>query len=65
MPQSTNLSLITAGDRYCVATKGWLTLQGGWLWRLKDHIDRAFMHKCGEATDRCTRLVTFVPDLFE
>jgi len=48
VPQSTWLSLITTGDKYCVGTKGWIGLQGAWLWSLKDYIDRAFMRKYGE-----------------
>ena len=33
------------GDKYCVATKGWLALEGAWLWGVKDGIDRGFMRK--------------------
>lgn len=42
-PQRSALSLITTGSRSCVATRGWLSLQGDWLWLWKDHIDRTFM----------------------
>lgn len=46
IPQSTNLALITAGDKYCVGVKGrWLGAKGAWLWNWKDHIDRKFMDK--------------------
>lgn len=47
MPQSTFLSLISAGGQYAVGTKGWLAFEGGWAWRLKDYIDRGFMAKYG------------------
>ncbi|KAF5839251.1 hypothetical protein DUNSADRAFT_1285 [Dunaliella salina] len=48
VPQKSWLSLVTTGDKYCVGTKGWIGLQGAWLWTLKDYIDRAFMRKYGE-----------------
>ncbi|KAL3145556.1 hypothetical protein ABBQ32_003381 [Trebouxia sp. C0010 RCD-2024] len=42
-PQTSWLSLITSGSKYAVATKGWLCLEGAWLWPVKDYIDRKFM----------------------
>eukprot|EP00051_Salpingoeca_urceolata_P020995 m.322524 g.322524 ORF g.322524 m.322524 type:complete len:889 (-) comp19715_c0_seq25:260-2926(-) len=43
-PQSVFLGLIGTGDpAVCVASKGQLALQGGWLWGLKDWIDRKWM----------------------
>lgn len=45
IPQSTYLSLISTGDKHCVAHKGWFTWQGSTLWKLKDTIDRLFMNK--------------------
>ena len=47
-PQSTNLSIIACGDRYALMSKTWLSLQGGWVWTWKDHIDKRFMHMYGE-----------------
>lgn len=47
VPQSTFLSLITTGGRHAVGVKGPLGLQGDWLWRWKDYIDRSFMDKYG------------------
>ena len=47
-PQSTFLSLISTGDGRAAATKGSMCLAPrAWLWRLKDNIDRKFMHKFG------------------
>eukprot|EP00803_Ostreobium_quekettii_P010832 evm.model.scf_150EXC.5 EVM.evm.TU.scf_150EXC.5 scf_150EXC:34661-39636(-) len=46
-PQSTFLSLISTGEKYCVASKGWFGAQGAWLWTVKDYIDRQFMTKYG------------------
>jgi len=34
-----------------VATKGWLALEGAWLWNVKDSIDRSFMRKYGDMLD--------------
>lgn len=42
-PQRDYLKLVSTGDRHAVADKWHLPLDGAWLWRLKDRIDRRFM----------------------
>ncbi|KAA3649463.1 MAG: FAD-dependent oxidoreductase [Proteobacteria bacterium] len=44
-PQSRALYLISTGDRRAMAAWGSLSAEGAWVWRWKDHIDRAFMRR--------------------
>jgi selenide,water dikinase len=47
-PQSDALYLVSTGERHAVGTRNGFVVEGNWVWRLKDWIDRRFMRKFNE-----------------
>ena len=47
-PQTSWLALISTGDKFAVASRGWLGFSGEWVWKWKDWIDQRFMRKFSE-----------------
>jgi selenide,water dikinase len=50
-PQRTWLALISTGDKFAIASRGWLGFAGDWVWQWKDWIDRRFMAKFQDFPD--------------
>jgi selenide,water dikinase len=44
-PQREALYLVSTGERYALGTRNGLVVEGAWVWRWKDWIDRRFMTK--------------------
>ena len=42
-PQRRHLAIISTGERYGIASRGWFKAEGAWVWRVKDWIDRRWM----------------------
>jgi selenide,water dikinase len=54
-PQKHFLSMLACGDKFATASREsvWFpSLQGHWVWRWKDHIDRGFMRRFHELSPR-------------
>lgn len=44
-PPARTLNLLSCGSRYAIAAWGTFSVEGAWVWRLKDRIDREFISR--------------------
>ncbi len=62
-PQSRYLSIIGTGDGNALATRNGWSVEGAWVWRWKDHIDRKWMRMYREPPKRAMQMnSTAAPD---
>jgi selenide, water dikinase len=62
-PQREALYLISTGGRHAVGTRNGLVVEGDWVWRWKDWIDRRFMRKFNELPEMTPAPAVALPPL--
>jgi selenide, water dikinase len=62
-PQREALYLISTGGRHAVGTRNGLVVEGDWVWRWKDWIDRRFMRKFNELPEMTPAPAAALPPL--
>src|SRR6266436_1679884 len=62
-PQREALYLISTGGRHAVGTRNCLVVEGDWVWRWKDWIDRRFMRKFNELPEMTPAPAVALPPL--
>jgi len=60
-PQREALYLISTGELYALGARNGFTIEGAWVWKLKDFIDRRFMAKFNELPEMAAVDATPVP----
>lgn len=53
-PQKRSLNLLACGERRAIASWGGWSLEGRWVWRWKDRIDRAFVARYSSSPEEPT-----------
>jgi selenide, water dikinase len=62
-PQREALYLVSTGGRHAVGTRNGLVVEGDWVWRWKDWIDRRFMRKFNELPEMTPAPAAALPPL--
>lgn len=62
-PQREALYLVSTGERYAVGTRNGFVVEGAWVWRWKDWIDRRFMRKYNELPEMPPTAAAALPPL--
>jgi selenide,water dikinase len=60
-PQRRALYLVSTGGRHALGTRNGLVVEGAWVWRWKDRIDRRFMRKFNELPEMAVRPAPLPP----
>ena len=60
-PQREALYLISTGERYALGARNGRMVEGAWVWRWKDWIDRRFMRKFNDLPEMATRRAELPP----
>ena len=45
IPQANTLAILSAGEKRAIAARGEWTVEGAWVWRWKNYLDRRFMNR--------------------